>query len=1303
MPSSSADRDPLEVLAEDFVERFRAGERPSLTEYARRMPDREEEIRDLFPALVEMEQLKPVTRELTTGRQAAADSTPPAMLGDFRIIGEVGKGGMGIVYEAVQESLGRHVALKVLPAHAFTDPVRLERFRREAKAAAKLHHTNIVPIFGTGEADGRYYYAMQFIRGHALDAVIDEVRRLKEIPSLPTDRAVSEVAMAMVTGTFQPASAESDASVAKPAPARSLSGSLSGSSRHYRDAVVRLGIQVADALAYAHEQGVVHRDIKPSNLLLDLHGTAWVTDFGLAKANDSDDLTHTGDIIGTLRYMAPERFDNQGDHRADIYALGLTLYELLTHKPAYSGNTKPKLMEQVLAANPAKPRSINPSIPRDLETIVLKAIERDPALRYQSAREMEDDLKRFHEDRPIQARRASRTEQAWRWCRRNPAVAGLLFAVIASLLAGAGVSLLFATRARSNADESRGSARRADENAQKAQQEAVAVEIARAELSQALADSYGGQGLAARDLNRPAEAAVWFAEAAKTSRGDAARETANRGWVRAWLSECFMPVRALPPGPPISQIALSPNGRYLIARHFFGANSRINISDLRTETAWPTPEGFGDVIGAAWNPTGTAIALGTRDGKAGVFEFPSGKSIITWQTPGAAPAAGFSPDGNRVAIGGASIRVWDLADGKAIGPDRPHPAVAFFVEFAPDGMLLLTRGVDNAARLFPLTGDAPATPTITSPHVGNASPHLADNGKLLIVQSRFGNLAGLDTTTGKDRFTDQQVNSLADMAVTTDGLGLWTAERDRFMWRSLTGVNPMKWHFYSPREMQINSIAVSANGWVAGAGADRKVEIYFPHRVQPFPPLQHTGNVRLVAISADASTLVTVQEDGLTRVWTVPARPSVREVDAGANPRFARFSPTGRYIIPSGGTFRNAQLRKVQLYDATNLAPFAPAVKPDADVFDVDISPDETTLATIGHRGSIKVARQQRLASPAEGAVRFWKVSSGEAACEPLTTPSEPRAIRFRPDGKQVAVVCAGGEVVLIDPVNCKIKHTTPRRADPIEGFGHYFNNGMLRYSADGGRLYIYGFTWGIAAIDPASGRQLYSVPLLKNFDLQPSPDGTILAVSCQNSTVRFIDAATGKSVANPLEHPDWVFTARFSPDGARLLTACRDGSARTWDWRAAKVLAVLNHSDQVWGGGVSYRDDVSCAEFTPDGRLIVTGSLDKSVRVWDSQTGRPAAPPIRLDQRINAVEMSPNGQAVLVGGVFGGKVHLINIADLARPDDRTAEDLLLLAEVVAGERLAPNGALVRMTNSEWRQRFAECRRRGLVSEPANE
>lgn len=456
MSSSSADRDPLELLAEEFVARYRAGEQPTISEYVARYPECAEQIRDLFPTLLEIEQLKPregdATGDFVPARTASASI--PLQIGEFRILREVGRGGMGVVYEAIQGSLGRHVALKVLGGGTVVDPRRLERFRREAKAAAKLHHTNIVPVFGTGEADGLYYYAMQYIAGQGLDQVLAELRRLRErgssgsvtpvvLPAATIALSQAEAAAhSLWTGRFAlasplaqlpaPRSGETDTGTGLSNPSDSVITASIG--RHYWEGVARLGVQAASALAHAHAQGVLHRDIKPSNLLLDPQGTLWVTDFGLAKMAEEDNLTAAGDIVGTLRYMAPERFEGRCDARADLYALGLTLYELLTMRSAFDETAREKLILQVTQGHPPRPALLNPEVPRDLETIVLRAMAREPEARYASAEEMAEDLQCFVEDRPIRARRASLSERLWRWGRRNPLVASLTAALLLVLV-----------------------------------------------------------------------------------------------------------------------------------------------------------------------------------------------------------------------------------------------------------------------------------------------------------------------------------------------------------------------------------------------------------------------------------------------------------------------------------------------------------------------------------------------------------------------------------------------------------------------------------------------------------------------------------------------------------------------------------------------------------------------------------------------------------------------------------------------------------------------------------------------------
>jgi eukaryotic-like serine/threonine-protein kinase len=380
------DREPFDCVAEEFVERCRRGESPSVDEYLERYPEHAETIRKLLPAVAMIERLGRVALPQVEVRPAGSI---PSQLGEFRIVRELGRGGMGVVYEAVQESLGRNVALKVIH-QVQLDAKRLERFHREAQAVARLHHTNIVPIFYVGEHEGLPYYAMQYIRGRGLDAEIDDRRR---------DRAP-----------------------------------LNGEHRRF---VARIGIQAAEALQYAHEQGILHRDVKPANLLVDEQQSVWITDFGLAKLAGQDDLTRTGDVIGTLRYLAPEALRGRTGPENDIYSLGLTLYELITLNSPFGDVSASELLRQVSECQPTRPRKLDPTIPRDLETIVLKAIAPEPGDRYPTARALADDLRCFVEDRPIRARRATVFERAVRWSRRNRAMAALTATAASALVLAA--------------------------------------------------------------------------------------------------------------------------------------------------------------------------------------------------------------------------------------------------------------------------------------------------------------------------------------------------------------------------------------------------------------------------------------------------------------------------------------------------------------------------------------------------------------------------------------------------------------------------------------------------------------------------------------------------------------------------------------------------------------------------------------------------------------------------------------------------------------------------------------------------
>ncbi len=490
MSDSAAQSGVVLELAEEFLERYRRGERPPLSEYVGRHPELESEIREVFPAMAMMENIVIDDASLAREAERLNEETRPPLeqIGDFRILREVGRGGMGVVFEAEQLSLGRRVALKLLPQQTLADVRQQRRFEREARAAARLHHTNIVPVFGVGEEQGLHYYVMQFIQGLGLDQVIEELKNLQSLQPAGAVRPPTgelrisrrsgvdarQAARSLLTGQFERTllgelegeSAPDQApaptiTLAQPSgpdgEATSETGSLSDTfavssnsqvslpgpnesgtkSRTYWHSVAHIGRQVAEALQYAHDQGVLHRDVKPSNLLLDMRGTVWVTDFGLAKAGDQQDLTHTGDILGTLRYMPPEAFEGKADARSDVYSLGLTLYELLALRPAFQekGNDRHRLIKLVTTNEPERLDRLNRDVPRDLATIVHKAIDREPGSRYQTAQELSEDLERFLLDRPVYARRTSLTEHASRWCRRNPGLAAASGLALCALLA----------------------------------------------------------------------------------------------------------------------------------------------------------------------------------------------------------------------------------------------------------------------------------------------------------------------------------------------------------------------------------------------------------------------------------------------------------------------------------------------------------------------------------------------------------------------------------------------------------------------------------------------------------------------------------------------------------------------------------------------------------------------------------------------------------------------------------------------------------------------------------------------------
>jgi serine/threonine protein kinase/WD40 repeat protein len=411
-----------ELIAIEWELRIRRNQVPVALEYLERFPDHQELVEAVCQVL-QLEFAVPADKPVKPLPQEGDH------LGDYRIIREIGRGGMGIVFEARQESLGRQVALKVLPARRFQNERELLRFRREAQSVARLHHSHIVEIYGVGEQEGVHYFAMRYIVGRSLDDVICELRSRLEISDAQLNVSVLD----------EPAAGRTSPSTIHTGSSLFLSRILSTpqdsiDSQHpaarYR-AVARIGHQVAEALQYAHQRGILHRDVKPSNLLLDRQEVCWLSDFGLAKAQlEPSGITESNDLIGTMKYMSPEALDGTTDERSDLYSLGLTLYELATLRPVLNAADRVQLLEQVRDPHPAAPRRFAPEIPRDLETVILKAMAVDPNQRYRTAAELADDLERFLNHEPIKARPQSAWTKLRRWVERKPLLAFLALGTV---------------------------------------------------------------------------------------------------------------------------------------------------------------------------------------------------------------------------------------------------------------------------------------------------------------------------------------------------------------------------------------------------------------------------------------------------------------------------------------------------------------------------------------------------------------------------------------------------------------------------------------------------------------------------------------------------------------------------------------------------------------------------------------------------------------------------------------------------------------------------------------------------------
>jgi eukaryotic-like serine/threonine-protein kinase len=1187
---------------------------------------------------------------------------PPDVMGDFQLGREIGRGGIGVVYEATQISLGRRVAVKVLPPASLLDPRHLRRFEIEAQAAAALQHPNIVPVYAYGTECGVPYFAMRLIDGRNLADVVRE--RLEQNGSRPGAREVAE-----------------------------------------------LGRQAAEALDYAHRNDVLHRDIKPSNLLIDANQRVWIADFGLARIRTDSELTASGDVLGTLRYLSPEQAKGRRgivDGRTDIYGLGATLFELLTLRPIYEGDERAELLVKIVSEEPHFSRKLDAAIPLDLRTIVLKALAREPAERYPTAADLAADLSRFLAGVPIEARRATSLERTWRWCLRNKVVAASMGAVAVSLLAATIISVTFGLRAERarQAEEIRG------RSEAKARQDAV---DARRGVQRQLIDLSAQSGLTAAHEGDDGLALLWFSRAAQISGDHPERQELNRVRCANWLRRVWTPEGTFAVGgfrqdaDQFRDLRFSPDGNYLLAA---ATRGELIIWD-RQSGRRVTPPGANTLsAAAAWEPNTGRLAVGGSDGKIRLLVPPAFETAEELTAGDGVTIVAFSNDARKIAWGGPKgARVWDREKKNFLTPFLPHAGPVATLAFSTDGTLLATSARDMKARVYriPSTQLEPLFPPV--PHFlaeyginhggpGRVAPRFADHDTVLLTVDLRGVIADLQwrsATTGEVLTTttgaigreylgafDVSADGERVAATWSDGYGRLLEARKRAVLAAI----PLDEHYWC------EDVVFSADGkFLVSGGHGMKVRTYLVDGEQDLsllpamPPISHSRQVVRVALSRDNQHLAAALWDGTVCLWRWPEGPPIAYNVQASGPTWLTLSPDRRHLLPKGTSFRSSTMCSTRVYDATSGDAIGPKLDPDGIIVDAAFSPDGAQVAIAALTAQISQERERRifLGEGKAGNVQFWDWRTGRRGHDPTPLPAEPRGIAYSPDGRRLAVVCADYRVVLVDPSTGAVQHHLDPgiRTRPFTA-NLWTTNGAAVFNSDGRFLMTWERVPTVHIWDPESGRLLHSLDhtdRIENAVFHPTIPH-ILATGGRNSTLTVWDVITGKRLLE-LPHAGWVQTLMFSPDGNELISGCTDGLMRTWNWRTGELKRGLSHNRSL----INY-------DFTGDRHwLAVVGII--SLELTDWRSGMPAGPEWSLRDGLRWSVKIPAGDRRAIVGGFDGIITGYDLEKMTKPASATPEHLTGTAEIVAGRRITNDGNVVPLSTAEWTQRWEQQRRAG--------